>query len=255
MKGPIPWIGGKSLLARSIIGLFPEHHTYCEVFAGGAHVLFTKEPSKVEIINDINKDLVGLFRVLQNHLEEFCRMFKWCLVSRDWWKDWGSQLEAGGLTDIQRAARFYYIQRLGFGGKVHGRTYGTGPKEGPRINLIRMEEDLSAIHLRLARVRIENLPFDEFITRNDRPETLFYLDPPYFGVENYYGKGIFSRDAFARLADQLARIQGRFILSLNDTPEIRETFKAFRIDTITTRYSCSKGESKKAREVLISNPR
>lgn len=253
MKGPIPWIGGKSLLAKPLIERFPEHHTYCEVFAGGAHVLFAKEPSKVETINDINKDLVTLFRVLQNHLEEFCRMFKWCLISRDWWQDWESQLASGGLTDIQRAARFYYIQRLGFGGKVAGRTFGAGPQQGPRINLIRMEEDLSAIHLRLARVRIENLPFEAFITRNDHPETLFYLDPPYYGVENYYGKGIFSRDDFARLADQLAQIKGRFIVSLNDTPEVREIFKAFRIDPVTTRYSCSKGASKPAREVLISN--
>lgn len=253
MKGPFPWIGGKMLLAKTIIARFPPHHTYCEVFAGGAKVLFAKEPSKVEIINDINKDLVCLFQVLQNHLEEFCRQFKWCLVSRDWWDDWNRQLEAGGLTDIQRAARFYYIQRLGFGGKVVGRTFGAGPKEGPRINLIRLEEDLSAIHLRLTRVRIENLPFGEFITRNDRAETLFYLDPPYYGVENYYGKGLFSREDFARLAEQLASIEGRFILSLNDTPEVRDTFKAFQLDPVTTKYTCSKSAAKPASELLISN--
>ena len=253
MSGPIPWIGSKSLLAKCIIDRFPEHHSYCEVFAGAAHILFAKEPSKVEILNDINKDLVGLFRVLQNHLEEFCRQFKWCLVSRDWWDDWTSQLLTGGLTDIQRAARFYYIQRLCFGGKVVGRTFGGGPNDRPRINLLRLEEDLSAIHLRLTKVRIENQPYGIFLERYDRPRTLFYLDPPYYGVENYYGKGQFSREDFTRLASHLATIKGRFILSLNDLPEVRQIFKAFKIDSVTTRYSCSKGANKTACELLISN--
>ncbi|GAB6035893.1 DNA adenine methylase [Fundidesulfovibrio butyratiphilus] len=253
MKGPLPWIGGKSLLARTILESFPEHLTYCEVFAGGAHVLFAKEPSKFEIMNDVNKELVCLFRVLQYHLEEFCRQFKWCLVSRDWWNDWTEQLQAGGLTDIQRAARFYYIQRLGFGGKVAGRTFGGGPQSGPRINLIRLEEDLSAIHLRLARVRIENMPFAQFIERHDRPETLFYLDPPYYGMEGYYGKDIFSRADFTALSIQLSEIKGKFVLSLNDKPEVREIFNPFRIQGLTTRYTCSKAASIPAKEVLISN--
>ena len=102
-------------------------------------------------------------------------------------------------------------------------------------------------------MRIENLLFGEFITCNDRAETLFYLDPPYHGVENYYGKGLFSREDFARLAGQLASIEGSFILSLNDTPEVRDTFKAFRLDPVTTKYTCSKSAAKPASELLISN--
>ncbi|GAB6035452.1 DNA adenine methylase [Fundidesulfovibrio butyratiphilus] len=253
MKGPLCWIGGKFRLAKQIVARFPEHVTYCEAFAGGAHVLFRKEPSKVEIINDANRDLVSLFQVLQNHLEEFVRQFRWCLVSRGWWDDWTEQLKVGGLTDIQRAARFYYVQRLGFGGKVYGRTFGGGPTQGPRINLLRLEEELSDVHVRLTHVRIENLPYGEFIARHDRPETLFYLDPPYWGVENYYGKGLFGRDDFARLAQQLAGLQGKFLLSLNDTPGVRETFGAFSIGTLATKYSCARTEAKTVREVLISN--
>jgi DNA adenine methylase len=251
-NSPLCWIGGKSLLAKTIIARLPEHETYCEVFAGAGWVFFRKEESRFEILNDINGDLVTFYRVLQHHLEEFCRQFKWLLASREWWEDWTRQAAAGGLTDVQRAARFYYIQRLGFGGKVASRTFGSGPRERPRINLLRLEEDLSEAHLRLARATIEHLPFADFLARYDRPGTCFYLDPPYWGMENYYGKGIFGREDFERLAEILTGLQGRFILSLNDVPAVRETFKDFRIEPVATKYSCGR-DTIQAREVLISN--
>ena len=193
------WIGGKSQLAKRIIAAIPEHHCYCEVFAGAAWVLFRKPESQIEVINDRSNDVVNLYRILQNHLDEFVRQFKWQLVSRDEWQRLKS-LPPESLTDIQRAAQFYYLQRLSFGGKVAGRTYGTATTHKPRLNLLRIEEELSAAHLRLAQVWVENLDFEECIRRNDRDHTFFYLDPPYFGVEGYYGKGLFQRDDFQRLA-------------------------------------------------------
>ena len=252
-RSPLCWIGGKSLLAAEVIKRIPDHETYCEVFAGAAWVLFRKEPSRCEVINDINGDLVTFYRVLQHHLEEFCRQFKWCLASREWWEDWNRQLAAGGLTDIQRAARFYYVQRMCFGGKVAGRSFGSSPRQRPRINLLRLEEDLSEAHLRLARVTIERLSWVEFIPRYDRPGTFLYLDPPYWGVEGFYGKGLFAREDFARLAGLLAGVQGKFLLSLNDTPGVRETFRAFEIESVQTRYSVSRQETTAAREVFIRN--
>lgn len=253
MKSPLCWIGGKSLLAKTIIDRFPAHESYCEVFAGAGWVFFGKQDSRYEVINDLNSDLVTFYRVLQHHLEEFVRQFKWCLVGREWWEDWTRQLSAGGLTDIQRAARFYYIQRCGFGGKVAGRTFGAGPQQRPKVNLLRLEEELSQAHLRLSRAQIEHLPYHEFIPRYDRPGTLFYLDPPYWGMEGYYGKELFSREDFERLAGLLRAIQGKFILSLNDTPGVREAFRDFLFEEVKTRYSCSKNESKPIGEVLITN--
>jgi DNA adenine methylase len=250
-KSPLCYIGGKSLLAKTIIENLPEHTTYCEVFSGAAWVLFKKEPSKYEILNDINSDLVTFYRVIKHHLEEFVRQLKWCLLSREWWDDWTRQLAAGGLTDIQRAAHYYYVQRLGFGGKVQGRTFGAGPQSHPRINLLRMEEELCACHLRLARCTIENLGYEEFLKRYDRPETCFYLDPPYWDCESFYGKGIFTRDDFANLAKLLSSIKGSFVLSLNDTKGVREVFAEFKITPVKTRYSCSRAKNSEAKEVLI----
>lgn len=246
------WIGGKSQLARRIIADIPAHECYCEVFSGAAWVLFKKPESAVEVINDISRDVINLYRIIQNHLDEFVRQFKWQLISRDEWNRLKS-IPPESLTDIQRAAQFYYQQRLSFGGKVAGRTFGTATTHKPRLNLLRIEEELSAAHLRLAQVWVENLDFESCIKRYDREHTFFYLDPPYFGVENYYGEGLFARSDFERLATVLKSIKGTFMLSINDKPEIRELFKGFKIDTAEVTYSCSKGSRPKVGELLIKN--
>jgi DNA adenine methylase len=185
MNSTLAYIGGKSKLANTIIDMMPEHKAYCEAFAGAAWVFFKKPMSKYEVINDLDSDLVTFYRVLQNHLEEFLRQFKWLLSSREWFEDWKKQQDAGGLTDIQRAARYYYLQRLCFGGRVKSRVFGTAPMRSPRINLLRIEEELSEVHLRLARVSIEHLPWEDLISRYDKPETLFYCDPPYYKAPFY----------------------------------------------------------------------
>ncbi len=251
MNSPLAYIGGKSKLSNTIIEMMPKHKSYCEVFAGAAWVFFRKDPSKYEVINDLDSDLIAFYRVLQNHLEEFLRQFRWLLSSREWFEDWKRQQEAGGLTDIQRAARYYYLQRLCFGGRVKGRTYGAGPMHPPRINLLRMEEELSMVHLRLAGVTVEHLSWDTFINRYDRPETLFYCDPPYYKCP-FYAHNLALPD-FEKMADVLAGIKGRFILSLNDHPDIRDVFKAFEIQPVSLKYSVSVGKQKTGKELIISN--
>ena len=107
--------------------------------------------------------------------------------------------------------------------------------------------------MRLARVFVENKPYDQVIPRFDKPGTLFYVDPPYWGNEKDYGEGVFSREDFGRLAGLLGAVKGKFILSLNDTPGVRETFAGFRIETVQTRYSIGATVNKPVGEVLIFN--
>jgi DNA adenine methylase len=252
VKSPLPYIGGKSRLAKTIVDQIPEHTTYAEVFAGAGWVFFRKEPSRYEVLNDFNSDLVSFYRVLQNHLEEFCKQFRFLLVSREWFKDWSRQLAADGLTDVQRAARFYYVQRLGFAGKVVGRVFGKSVAGLPRINLLRMEEELSEVHLRLTRVTIENLPWSVFLARYDRAETFFYLDPPYWGCEEFYGKD-FHREDFEKMAEQLKSLKGSFLLSLNDVPEVRRIFSGFTQMEVRTAYSAAVDRIKPVSELLIKN--
>jgi DNA adenine methylase len=246
-------MGGKRKLARHILERFQEHTCYVEPFCGGAAVFFLKEPSHVEVLNDLNGELINLYRVVQHHLDEFVRQFRWALVSREifhWLLDCHPEM----LTDIQRAARFFYLQKTAFGAKVSGRNFGTSALMPPRLNLTRMEEDLSMAHLRLAHCLIERLPWEECIRRYDRPGTLFYCDPPYWGTEGY---GIpFGMDQDARMAECSRTIQGRMLISINDCPEMRSVFGGLEFDELRIRYSVSNrkaGSGEPSSELLLRN--
>lgn len=245
------WLGGKRLLANEIISSIPKHTCYVEPFAGAAWVLFRKPESKVEVINDINKDIITLYRVVQNHLEEFIRYYKWMLISRDEFNRLQAVLPET-LTDIQRSARFYYIHHMSFSGLRKNFGYTTVSK--PKINLLRIEEQLSEAHLRLARVNVECLPYGDIISRYDRRHTFFYIDPPYWNCETDYGKGVFDKRDFSILAERLKNIKGKCIISLNDEPEIREIFSCFRVKQVFTRYVLNPAHGDKPRaELLIFN--
>ena len=254
-KSPLAWVGGKSNLVGRILPLAPEHTCYVEAFAGAAWMLFKKPPSKVEVINDANRELTNLYRVLQNHVDEFLRYFRWVLTARDEF----ARLKAAtpeSLTDVQRAARFYYLLKMGYSGKVTSPTFGYGTTVPPRLNLMRIEEELSAAHLRLVGVYVECLDWRDILKRYDRPHTWFYLDPPYWGSEGYYGPGLFEREHFTELRDRVAGMQGKWLLSINDVPEIRALFKGFTIKAVDTKYSMGSTDRAKAqKELLIMNYR
>lgn len=251
MKPFIPWMGGKSRLADKILPLFPPHECYVEAFAGAAALFFKKEATKVEVLNDLNGELVNLYRVVQHHLEEFVRQFKWALSSRQIF-EWEQSKRPETLTDIQRAARFYYLQKLAFGAKVADQTYGTATTAPPRLNLLRIEEDLSQAHLRLARVNIENMDWREVVRRYDRPHTLFYLDPPYWGTAGY--GHVFGIEHYEAMADLARSIKGSMVISVNDHPEMRRVYKGLKIKTVPITYTVGgAGRSGGQKELIIRN--
>ncbi len=248
----IPWIGGKRRLARHIIPQFPDHTCYVEPFAGGAAIFFLKGQAEVEVLNDINGELINLYRVVKHHLEEFINQFKWSLVSRQMF-NWLKETPEETLTDIQRAARFYYLQKMAFGGKVANQTFGTATTSAPRLNLLRIEEELSAAHLRLSRTYIEHLPWDECIRRYDRPHSLFYLYPPHWGTEGY-GVG-FGLEQYQVMAELAKSIKGRMFISVNDIPEMRQAFAGLEMERLEISYTVGgAGRSKTVSgELLIRN--
>ncbi|HEY5804859.1 MAG TPA: DNA adenine methylase [Lysobacter sp.] len=251
-KPIIPWPGGKRRLARHILPLLETpHRTYVEPFAGGAAILFLRTPAPVEVINDTNGELVRLYRCVQHHLEELMRQFKWALVSREMFR-WAQLQHVDTLTDIQRAARFFYLQKLAFGGKVTGQTFGVAATCGPRINLLRLEEDLSQAHLRLSRVTIENLPWQTCIERYDRAETLFFLAPPYWQTAGYGGD--FDLVEHEQLAAAMAAMKGRAVLTINDHPDMRRIYGRFDATPLRTTYTVGGGaRAKVAGELLVRN--
>lgn len=250
-KPIIPWIGGKTRLLDDILPLFPAHECYVEPFCGAAALFFNKQPARAEVLNDINGDLVNLYRVVQHHLEEFVRQFKWALSSRQVFK-WLQDTRPETLTDIQRAARFFYLQRQAFGGKVTGQSFGTATTAPPGLNLLRIEEELSAAHLRLAETCIEHLPWAAVMAKYDRPHTLFFCDPPYWETEGY---GVdFPRQEYLELAKVTRAAKGHVIITVNDHPMMREVFEGLPMDVVGITYSVGGPESRKQTgELIIRN--
>ncbi|MBR9778439.1 MAG: DNA adenine methylase [Rhodospirillales bacterium] len=250
-----PYVGGKRLLAKTVIERIEAipHKLYAEPFVGmGGIFLRRRSAPRHEVINDISRDVYGLFRVLQEHYSYFVDYLKFQVASRAEFERL-QEVVPDTLTDIQRAARFLYLQRIAFGGKVQGRSFGVKTDKPSRFDLTRLVPMLDDLHERLAGVVIECLPYADFLARYDKPATLFYLDPPYWGSEDYYGKEVFTRADFEKLAGILSNIKGRFILSLNDTAGVRETFGAFSIEAATTRYSLNGSKPKETGEVIITN--
>jgi DNA adenine methylase len=252
------YLGGKRNLARRICSIIQsiDHDGYAEPFVGMGGIFFRRAARpRFEAINDISGDVTTLFRVVRRHYQALVDELEWTLASRAEF-DRLRAVDPAGLTDIERAARFLYLQRLAFGGKVVGRSFGVDSASPARFNLARLRATLSSIRDRLQPVVIERLPYGDFIRRYDRPGMLFYLDPPYWDCETDYGTGVFARDDFERLAEQLAGIRGRFLLSINDTPGARAAFSRFEIQPVEVTYSVSTaatGRAKRAGELIIAN--
>lgn len=253
------YMGGKKNLARRLVALIDAtpHRLYAEPFVGmGGVFLRRRLKPKCEVINDLACDVATFYRVLQRHYEALMDMLKWQLTSRAEFERLVA-VDADTLTDLERAARFLYLQRCAFGGRVTGRNFGVSSCDHRpgRVNVVQLAGELREIHERISGVIIERLPWEQLITRYDTPETLFYLDPPYHRCEADYGPGMFSVADFKTMGEVLARIQGRFILSLNDTPEVRGWFAAFDQEKVGTHYGIAGEGLKPARELIITGGR
>ncbi|GHD63906.1 DNA adenine methylase [Jeongeupia chitinilytica] len=248
----IPWLGGKRRLAEKLFPLFPPHECYVEPFAGGAALFFMRPvPAKTEVLNDINGELVNLYRVVQHHLDEFVRQLGWMPSARQVFK-WEQEKAPETLTDIQRAVRFYYLQQHSFGGKVQGQTFGTATT-APTTNLCRVEDNLRAAYRRLAGVYIEHLSWQDVVQRYDRAHTFIYCDPPYWETEGYGVPWDF--DNYLQMAEFMRTCKGKVMVSINDHPAIREVFDGFWMEGLDIKYSTGNthGAPQTSRELVICN--
>ena len=250
MIGPLSYIGGKNRLASLIISQIPPHKTYVEPFAGGAQVFFHKPPSKVEILNDLSDDIVNFFRVCQSHSPELIRYVQHMVAARTWF-ELLQKMDPKVLTDVQRAARFFFLQKVDYGGLVAHRNFALQVVQSTHWNPERIPKLIENTARRLQNTQIESLPYEQIIRKCDRPSTFFYLDPPYYGKKLYQFN--FKEEDFRELVRLLADLQGKFILSLNDVPEVRSIFSDFRIQSIQLAYSAQKKIGKRYPELIIKN--
>ena len=213
VKPVAPYIGGKIRLSKTIINEIQSipHKSYAEPFVGmGGIFLRRSERAKAEFINDYNREVSTFFRILQRHYVAFLEMIRFQITTRSEFERL-SKTNPDTLTDLERAARFLYLQRTAYGGKPSGQNFGVACDRPARFNITKLTPMLEDLHTRLASVVIECLPYQDFIKKYDTAQTLFYLDPPYYNCENHYGKGLFCRDDFNCIADILSGIKGRFI--------------------------------------------
>ena len=250
MDSFISWVGGKKLLRRRILDEFPEHGTfsrYIEVFGGAGWVLFLSERhAKVEVYNDVNGSLVNLFRCAKYHPEALQKELGFTLMSREQFFDAKEQIKSRGLTDIQRAAKFYILIKESFGSDLH--SFGVRPK-----NMANAIDYILTISKRLNTVVVENQDFERILKTYDKEDALFYLDPPYYETEKYYPDRFMLED-HVRLKNALGRVKGKFLLSYNDCKYIRELYDGYNIIEIDRMHNLIKGEKKpRFKELMIKN--
>ena len=250
MNSFIGWIGGKRQLRNEILSHFPAAGVgrYIEVFGGAGWVLFAKEqvPGQMEVYNDLDGDLVNLFRCVKYHCEALQAELDCLPHSRELFLDYLAQKQVRGLTDLQRAARFLYLVKHSFGSDV--RTFATNIKSTYNI-----KNTLSEIQKRLKNVIIEQRDFEALLKTYDRPDALFYLDPPYVGTERHYAVQFGEAD-HKRLASVLKGIKGRFILSYGDVTLVRELYDWCNIySTSRTNNLAGTPKNKTFSEVIIKN--
>ena len=252
----INWVGGKRLLRKTIAPLIPKDiKSYIEPFGGGGWVLFYKNRwADLEIYNDLDGRLVNLFRIVKYHPNAFKEEYKYLLGSRDMFFQF---LNGTFITDIQKAVQFYFIITRSFGGK--GSSFGTVKKSsgGASKSQKNVLDKIDAIHERLDKVMIENRDFETLIKQYDFEDAFFYCDPPY---SQGCGYDVTSTKDFdhERLREVLGNIKGRFLLSYDDSPKVRELYKGFemieveRLNGINNR-SDVENRKKIFKELLIAN--
>jgi DNA adenine methylase len=251
----IPWVGGKSRLRKQILSIFPtaEPALYVEVFGGAGWVLFGRDRhAAMEVFNDKDGHLINLYRCIQHHCEELRREIikggaDVSLCSHELFNDYLEQLNTRGLTDIQRAARYFYIIRISYGAGKETFCCNRKTLDGAAARLPEIQQ-------RLRNVVVENRDFEVLIKTYNRPGALFYCDPPYYNAEHFY-QGFGPQD-HARLRAALGHITGQFVLSYNDTQEIREMYSGCSIMAVerANNLASRKGKGQpKYKELIITN--
>lgn len=239
------WLGGKIAIARQLVAMLPACRAYVEVFGGMGSVLLNKPPAGVEIYNDNDAALVRVFLVVKYHYRELVRELSGLCTSRFLFEHSRHHL---ALTDIQRAAQWLYCQTYGFGGQ--GKHFGTSVRKAQ----VRLQDCLARwqqVSQRLQRVTIEGMDWRPCFDRYDRPDTCFFVDPPYWGTAGYTHP--FTNDQHISLAQRLRTIKGKFLLMNSNCPDVRKLYRGFRLRTINTRLTCGSSNAGTLTHLLAAN--
>ena len=214
----VAWPGGKTRLLKHLLPLIEQcpHKTYIEPFAGGAALLLAKQPARLEVLNDLNGDLVNLYRCARHHTRELLRLVRAMPSGRAAFREVKASWPE---TDLLRAAKTLYLLKCSV--LSQGHSWLNRPLSRS------LGKRLVQWRRRMACVILECRPAEELLPIYDSPETLFFLDPPYVGTGKLDAYANFTPAQIVALAKQLRTLKGRFILTLDDRPEHRTLFAGY----------------------------
>ena len=254
----MPYLGGKQTLVPKLLPLIPEHVCYVEVFGGAGSLLLNKPPSKIEVWNDLDGELVNLFEVIRDDVDAFLKRADFLLYSRELYQRWQSDLENSRQPEdrVERAVRFWYVIRSAFG--AHPGKGWAFQRARPRNSARVVQNALSnirAIHERLKTVEIDHLDFRHCIRNRDAATTFLYVDPPYLETEQYRA-GNFTLEDHRDLARILRDASSKWLMTIGDHLEIRALYSKFPQSIITSHIAVKKvirGKRDRLRHLLIRN--
>ena len=266
----VKWVGGKRQLLQDILKHIPDRYsTYYEPFVGGGAVLFHLQPEKI-VINDINEELMSVYNVICNNVEELIEDLKKHKNESDYFykiRELDRDREKyAQLNNIGRASRIIYLNKTCYNGLFRVNRQGEfntpfGRYKNPNIV---NEATLRAVnnYFNKAKVTLKCGDFEEAV-KGIRKGSFVYFDPPYDPVSDSanftgYDKGGFDKDEQMRLkklCDKLNNRGVKFLLSNSSTEFILDLYKDYNITIVKAKRSInSKGDGRgDVNEVLVKN--
>ncbi|WP_185732764.1 DNA adenine methylase [Clostridium tagluense] len=262
MNSPIKWVGGKRNIKKLLVSLLPNNYQYVEVFGGAGWVLLDKEPSKIEVLNDINSDLINFYKVVKDKskCDKLIEDLQTTLKSRELFNEYDLIYQTKQYeSDIQQAKIFYYLLKLSFGGRINRNKNSFAIRNDgiKMINYDKFMAEFLELNERLQNVFIENADWEYILNKYDRKDGkgIFFLDPPYLETTEDDYNTTWNIESYVKLHSKLSNLKDRFILTCNDKPQLRELFKEFNIMDNQVHYSvCGTSDAcKKYSELIITN--
>jgi DNA adenine methylase len=257
IRSPFKWVGGKYKLRKKIISILPVHECYVEVFGGAAWVLMGKQPSNVEVLNDIDGELINFFRVIKKQPRAFINSFKWDLVSRHEFERL-TKINPERLSPVVRAHRFYYLVMAGWGGELDSPRFQTSILDAGHGNrligaLKQLENRIMPVYSRLQTVIIEQLDWKDCIERYDDKKTVMYLDPPYPGNNCNYRFNLRDVKDHEQIAKILRKTKAKIILSTYNLPALSRLFSDFFVQPVEFPSGMQGANGRINRELIVTN--
>ncbi|GHT16278.1 restriction endonuclease subunit M [Bacteroidia bacterium] len=255
MKTPITYYGGKQNMLKHILPLVPVHNLYTEAFVGGAAVFFAKEPALVEVINDLNGELINFYRTIVKDFKALKVLAEQTLNARGLHEHaWYIYNNHAFFNNIERAWAVWVLSKLGFGGQISSSFGFDKSKNTVAKKLSFAKENFNAdLKTRLEHTTIECDDALKIIARYDTPDAFHFVDPPYIGSNMGHYSGMFNEQNLRELLDLLAKIKGKFMLTMYPNETIRSTAKRnkWNIHAVERNITTCKSSSRRKQEEWI----